>query len=484
MRKILFLAMMLWAAESWASTINVGTPYGPTEVATAMSSASNGDTVLMPASQSVSWTAAVTLDNSKCLTLDLNGSTVTLSGASGTFTVQGHASCMNRVTNGTVTKSGTGYTDYEGPFIIADTDTSYAVRVDHITFRGTGLTQADGTYVKINAIGKGLLDHCTFLDMGDAYEFIHVTGWGAVDTTGWTTSVDKGGAGLFYIEDNTFTNPSTSHDFTNWIQTYYGARVVFRYNTLNFVSFDSHGTAGNQGTRWWEFYKNTLNHVDVADNFTTPVNLRAGSGMVFLNTGSTGNHNTTTGMCEEDSGYPADYQIGRGNSQTSDPAYYFSNTNLALGDVALANACDAPGLAGMVAFNRDVYSDSNSASCTAGGACTSGVGTGTTLPTTCTVKTGFWKTDAGGDWDTTHGGANDGALYECLTSNTWTLSYTPYTYPHPLQSGASSPGTPSMRFTMAVWLAFFLLASSSSFVRSQIQPTPIANPELERVLWR
>jgi Chitobiase/beta-hexosaminidase C-terminal domain len=63
---------------------------------------------------------------------------------------------------------------------------------------------------------------------------------------------------------------------------------------------------------------------------------------------------------------------------------------------------------------------------------TSGTGWGTLAnrPTTCSVVVGYFDT-----------GAN--TLYKCLTTNTWTASYTPYTYPHPLASGfpnASPPG--------------------------------------------
>ena len=148
--------------------------------------------------------------------------------------------------------------------------------------------------------------------------------------------------------------------------------------------------------RWWEIYNNAFNHINPADNNTFQLNLRAGSGIIFNNIGSNGDgsHPTRTGMCEEDSGYPPEnYQIGRGTNQTLDPAYYFGNTTLSLG----INSCDAPEQAGMVALNRDVYS-STSASCTSGGSCTAGIGSGVTLPTTCTVGVGFWKTDAGGNW--------------------------------------------------------------------------------------
>lgn len=63
------------------------------------------------------------------------------------------------------------------------------------------------------------------------------------------------------------------------------------------------------------------------------------------------------------------------------------------------------------------------------------------IPATCTVGAGYWATDKGGNWDTTNGTANDGALYRCTATNTWTLYYTPLTYPHPLQ-GIAAPTAP------------------------------------------
>jgi hypothetical protein len=40
----------------------------------------------------------------------------------------------------------------------------------------------------------------------------------------------------------------------------------------------------------------------------------------------------------------------------------------------------------------------------------------------------YWATDAN-------------TLYICNQTNTWTASYRPYTYPHPLIAGGSSAGT-------------------------------------------
>ena len=61
---------------------------------------------------------------------------------------------------------------------------------------------------------------------------------------------------------------------------------------------------------------------------------------------------------------------------------------------------------------------------------TSGTGWGVVAnrPTTCSVQVGYFATDVG----------TQGTLYECLTTNTWTAAYTPYTYPHPLDTGGNS----------------------------------------------
>ena len=71
-----------------------------------------------------------------------------------------------------------------------------------------------------------------------------------------------------------------------------------------------------------------------------------------------------------------------------------------------------------------------------------GVGRGTKatmLGLSCTTGVAYWVTDEG-EWDSTVSGV-DGQLYQCSAPNTWTLYYTPYTYPHPLR-GASAPSAP------------------------------------------
>jgi hypothetical protein len=80
--------------------------------------------------------------------------------------------------------------------------------------------------------------------------------------------------------------------------------------------------------------------------------------------------------------------------------------------------------------DRDYYNQNTSFNGTVG----VGAGTLASRPATCTPGVAYWATDQG-EWDSTHSGA-DGQLYQCTATNTWTLYYKPFLYPHPLVSGA------------------------------------------------
>jgi hypothetical protein len=71
---------------------------------------------------------------------------------------------------------------------------------------------------------------------------------------------------------------------------------------------------------------------------------------------------------------------------------------------------------------------------------TSGTGWGTLAnrPTTCTPAVGYFATDQG-NWNQS-GSGGQGELFVCTATNTWTLHYEPYAYPHPLTSGTVTSG--------------------------------------------
>lgn len=90
---------------------------------------------------------------------------------------------------------------------------------------------------------------------------------------------------------------------------------------------------------------------------------------------------------------------------------------------------------------QDTHASSSNATPMTGVVYSSGLGHGllSYRPTTCTTGAAYWATDANN--------AN-GELYSCTASNTWTAFYTPYTYPHPLDTSTSSSITPPTNLTV------------------------------------
>ena len=124
---------------------------------------------------------------------------------------------------------------------------------------------------------------------------------------------------------------------------------------------------------------------------------------------------------------------------------------------ATSMTCDGGCQLGRVVLNNRDYYNQNDTTCVAGGACTGGVGRGTTLPTTCTpgsdpTRPGeggvfFWKTNEG-SWNNEtaadhanhgqgHSLGEDGQGYRCTATDTWTLDYVPADYPHHLITGGA-----------------------------------------------
>lgn len=132
-------------------------------------------------------------------------------------------------------------------------------------------------------------------------------------------------------------------------------------------------------------------------------------------------------------------------SQALDPIYEWDDTasNLYQGNMGTDT--------GRTIANRDWYTDNSNGtphaqtSPTSPFNGTSGVGFGTLAnrPTTCTPGVGYFATDQG-TWNTSGNGFGQGELFVCNATNTWTVHYIPYTYPHPLAGGtAQTGGTPA-----------------------------------------
>jgi hypothetical protein len=324
-------------------------------------------------------------------------------------------------------------------------------------------------FVRVYTKTFGVIDSCTFQATGPGTQFLTVTpgSWGgsSYGDGSWAEQLYLGTEKAVYLENCTMTNTSTTNP-AQIVDSLDGGRMVVRFNTITDGFLPSHGTESGQrrrGMRSFEHYHNSfaLNMISQGDS---QFYQRGGTGVIFNNT-ATGAWNIRVyfinfrdsssyppwGQCNGSSvydqnaigGYRCVDQPGAGTSNhlngaatpaaqwvgnILDPAYVWGNTG---GSYSFTD-----GGSSNVAVNRDFYHSAVSASCAAGGSCTSGVGSGTTLPTSCTAGVAFWKTNEGGNWNTTNGTADDGRLYKCTATNTWTVWYTPYPYPHPFRGGS------------------------------------------------
>lgn len=316
-----------------------------------------------------------------------------------------------------------------------------------------------------------------------------------------------GSANNFFVEDNTFTALA---DNTGYVPCLDGwgtpLGIVWRFNTMTTCRIALHGVSHSYGPSNFEVYGNrfdmTHSAFDNGSGYRTIQHQGSGTYGVWGNSFTTNSHNSDTAMFQHYRsgsahpqpesnfcdgtvaadgnrspiatyrGYPCKHQVSRDNDGTLRPVFGFLNSwtdNGAKADVVLNGIGDPTDYSGThLKPNRDFYnavsaSAQSSSSSPFNG--TTGIGHGTLAnrPTTCTTTsepadagrggTLYWATDQG-SWNQStsnprgvqQNGA-DGVLYMCTATNSWSVYYTPYTYPHPLQAGggggASAPSAPS-----------------------------------------
>ena len=393
------------------------------DVATAIATATYGDTVVVPACAPTTWGTTLTI--TKGITLQGAGAEATtiVSGvAAGKFLLVYTPDATSVGSNTPMEVSGFTFdmnNNNSGGVWINNTSTTAIskIKIHDNLFKNMSSngTSTDVVCLRIGENGDvwGVAYLNTFTDckvVGNNY--------GGYENSWNSTTFDFGSATNFYWEDNTLTGNSAFH------YGGHGGRYVARFNTYHFttgtyeVVWDIHGNqpSGVYGTMGCEIYRNKV----VLDRSTAIIDHRGGSCMFFQNTLTGTNGSWQVREEYDDSIDPT----SNAQPQRVSNTYYFLNTingtNQRVSE--LSDCCAA------ITENAQYW---NYAAAFTGA---TGVGSGTLAnrPTTCTTGVGYWATDQG-SWNKL--GAS-GLFYKCASTNTWTLVYTPLTYPHPLRGGA------------------------------------------------
>ncbi len=407
---------------------------------------------------------------------------------------------------------GTGGTSNNGDVLVTGTSQQVRVDHNHFYLLQQLELSRDGQLAGVGDHNLFDMADLGERDLGTGWN-ASSPGSGDVQGDGsWADSTCLGCSNEFYWENNTYRNTATAQP-TPANDCLDGGRFVVRFNTfLQGAAVQTHptGHAGDsRGCRQWEIYQNQFswgsyttnaeynmffassgtgvmwgNNVSQYSNFLTLHSMRRNNntypespppnewgfcGTSFNGTGSAWDLNSNTS-----SGYRCLDQVGAGKSDllgglfptkcdltTGCTTYNGTWPNQAFEPVYewMDAWTGAPGFPGSFLViqdtpsytnNLDVYLWCNSASpsgCSTFNG-TQGVGSGSLAarPSTCTTGVGYWATDQG-SWNTS-GGAS-GLFYKCTSTNTWTQTYTPYTYPHPLAGGGGTPQASAPTFAPA-----------------------------------
>jgi len=441
------------------------------DVSFAITAATTGDIVSVPAGD-CTWNSAVSI--SKGIQLIGAGIGKTNITCSTPYCIYSDGGAANNVRVSGFTFNYAG----SGAYLVVMNGTGW--RVDHNRLIG-GLGDGESVVGRSNVSGMfpyGLVDHNQMQNLGvlvmGSYAML---GENNQQHVLWAQNPAMGGTAYVYIEDNTFTK--TVDGVSNAVDANYGGRYVFRYNTITTnaglntaLYLENHSVQGNnRATQRWEIYGNIINNL--SSNVYYPFRIRGGTGVILYNSvignwtvdgiafdnvrsysavgdGGLCNGVSTWDGNEDAYGYPCRDQIGRGYdtvlwshspvgayAQPIMPAYGAINRTESNTEVPFEVINNS---ANHIKANRDYYGYNASFDGTTG----VGAGTLAARPATCTTGVGYWATNQNTSSLTGMVGVDpatpiSGTLYKCTATNTWTLYFTPYTYPHPLT--ALSPVT-------------------------------------------
>jgi len=469
---------MMSAAYAEAACTGSGTSWscsaGTTsaQITSTLGSASDGATLTFAAG-SYSWNSFVNFSNTKGATLicaaigacnvSVSGTVLGMNG-----TLSGNNTKLYRISGFTFTGGSNFVIWFWGP------GTMQQVRIDNNTFTGQS-TEAIIFFGENTTIGNyyGVIDHNTVTNSSSIALFENIGG-----TNPSPPPSPFGTVNNLFVEDNTINITTMTNAGLGCMDSWGGSTIVWRHNVTTNCLVTAHGATHAGGPANIELYANQLivNSGASAQGFAdcyrcfhhqgsgefiafnnryTAVSGKNGSALSMLDYRAYANSiDGGAPICDGTQsidgnraptttyrGYPCWHQPGRDFATNLKPMYVWNNAWSDTGAKIDMNVEDLGGspdyTSNHLQANRDYYnavSASAQTSPTSPFNGTTGMGFGTLAnrPATCTTNSleagggvGYFATDQG----------PQGTLYRCSATNTWTVQYAPFTYPHPLVSG-------------------------------------------------
>jgi hypothetical protein len=478
------------SGQTWTCT--AGTT--PAQVNSTLASATANATLTFDAG-AYTWNAAMKFDPTKGATLicaSVGGCTVTVSG-----TILGmNGNCTGTRTDlfrisGFVFNGGNTVIWFNAFDINPTGCTLTQIRIDNNTFNTQGASQriiffGDNSN---DSYFYGVMDNNTVNNSTGVHlvEFVSNTGSAAPATT-------RGTVTNMFIEDGNFQLTANT-GLIPCMDSTGSPSVVWRMSVHRNCRMATHGTTHGGGMVNWEVYGNdhtcdssgwtdcyrAVHHQGSGesiafDNIFRPSGTLSGAAMDWLFYRSAdpveAGYSAALGRCDGDQagdgnraptdpnyGYNCKRQPGRDVNGVLQPMYFWNNRTGAGVRVPMGCSWAWTSTPPQTCVNhliaeRDYFQAGSALAQTSPTSPfngTTGVGFGTLAnrPVTCSVGgtqaadagnggVGYWATDVGA-WNRELATAS-GRLYRCSATNTWTLHYTPFTFPHPLRGNLG--GTP------------------------------------------
>jgi len=252
------------------------------DVTAAVSSAANGDTVLVPAGQAT-WTS--TLAYSKDITLQGAGTNSTfivdeVSPRAPVIAVAANTSGESRITGFTFMGGVTNTANpYDGAVYVGGN--CWECRVDHCNF-----TNLYNDQLFFDGWNYGVVDHCSFIANFKIAITVSMPAYGGhlYGDGSWSDNEMLGSTNAIVVEDCYIYDEATGGPAANALDVWAGGRAVFRHNYCLNTAPTTHGTetsGRSRGFRTEEVYNNTIVGTDPNCNSTGC--FRGGTGLIYSN---------------------------------------------------------------------------------------------------------------------------------------------------------------------------------------------------------